>query len=76
MTERERLNELLKSCGYIDEQFSERLADFLLENYEVFITKGTRQSQKKAAKDAIQNISEQDILMQIENFYQANKHFY
>nr|DAJ47653.1 MAG TPA: hypothetical protein [Caudoviricetes sp.] len=32
MTERERLNELLKSCGYIDEQFSERLADFLLEN--------------------------------------------
>ena len=70
MTERERLNELLKSCGYIDEQFSERLADFLLENYEVFITKGTRQSQKKAAKDAIQNISEQDI------FYQANKHFY
>lgn len=32
MTERERLNELLKSCGYVDEQFSERLADFLLEN--------------------------------------------
>lgn len=32
MTERERLNELLKSCGYIDEQFSGRLADFLLEN--------------------------------------------
>lgn len=36
MTERERLNELLKSCGYIDEQFSERLADFLLENGVIF----------------------------------------
>lgn len=36
MTERERLNELLKSCGYIDEQFSERLADFLLENGIIF----------------------------------------
>lgn len=36
MTERERLNELLKSCGYIDEQFSERLVDFLLENGVIF----------------------------------------
>lgn len=28
--------ELLKSCGYIDEQFSERLADYLLENGVIF----------------------------------------
>ena len=36
MTERERLNELLKSGEYINEQFSERLADFLLENGVIF----------------------------------------
>lgn len=44
MTERERLNELLKSCGYIDEQFSERLVDFLLENGVIFLRAKVNQS--------------------------------
>lgn len=44
MTERERLNELLKSCGYIDEQFPERLADFLLENGIIFLRAKVNQS--------------------------------
>jgi hypothetical protein len=47
----------------------------LVRGIAIRLLRETRQSQKKVAKDAIQNISEQDILMQIENFYQANKHF-
>jgi hypothetical protein len=48
----------------------------LVRGIAIRLLREIRQYQKKAAKDAIQNISEQDILMQIENFYQANKHFY
>jgi hypothetical protein len=47
----------------------------LVRGIAIRLLREIRQYQKKVAKDAIQNISEQDILMQIENFYQANKHF-